>query len=329
MLRSKIFLTQVCQNDASRIHVLYILHHSIHFPLSNATINGTWSLSIYKRERISEHTLHLSHKGGSNSSELKVFCSLLYIIFMDLSTCKQESVYKCAEELDCRFQNKNLIRKQDILSANNHKKKKQERTGKIMWECKVEPWKEKPNLRIKDTFSWNETSEGCLSKNFLFFFLEGLNLANRFCRNSPGNQETCGSRGAVVPEINWILTPSWDLFLTVQAEKESVHIKASVRQNKRKKRYHAIISLSYLTMTKRELCSKGKQGVKPTRGWCHQNSSVFNTRSTQNSSASFTQMIHKITSITWTILSIMRCKYRNNKLVLVHSSKFSPKARKP
>lgn len=39
-----------------------------------------------------KNTLHLSHKEGSNSSEVKFLCNFLYIALMDLSTCNNKKV---------------------------------------------------------------------------------------------------------------------------------------------------------------------------------------------------------------------------------------------
>lgn len=40
--------------------------------------------------RKNSFTLHLSHKDGKSSSEVKFFCNLLYIPLKDLSTCTME-----------------------------------------------------------------------------------------------------------------------------------------------------------------------------------------------------------------------------------------------
>jgi hypothetical protein len=40
---------------------------------------------VYGQLELNMHTLHLSHKEGNSSSEVKFFCNFLYIAPMDLS----------------------------------------------------------------------------------------------------------------------------------------------------------------------------------------------------------------------------------------------------
>ena len=57
--------------------------------------NSQKSLKILSPERALEKktqfTLHLSHKEGNSSSEVKFFCNFLYIALMDLSTYIKEA----------------------------------------------------------------------------------------------------------------------------------------------------------------------------------------------------------------------------------------------
>lgn len=66
-----------------------IFYISIHYTAKN-TQNEYSTMKIqtlFFFWKSSQLTLHLSHKEGNSSSEVRFFCNFLYIIAMDLSTC--------------------------------------------------------------------------------------------------------------------------------------------------------------------------------------------------------------------------------------------------
>lgn len=49
--------------------------------------------SFFGQLEVRRHTLHLSHKEGNSSSEVKFFCNFLYMAAMDLSTYNAKTIY--------------------------------------------------------------------------------------------------------------------------------------------------------------------------------------------------------------------------------------------
>jgi hypothetical protein len=51
------------------------------------TPGGNSEPNIHNNRMVEWLTLHLSHSEGNNSSEVSVFCNLLYMALIDLSIC--------------------------------------------------------------------------------------------------------------------------------------------------------------------------------------------------------------------------------------------------